>query len=93
MPVITDANVLIDYADADITMLALYSEKIERVVIPSVILDEVNQLTHDDCLQYGFEVVDEEQLLSEASNAQHGRYLFKTKFACISPKVLAALYN
>ena len=45
MPVITDANVLIDYADADIMMLALYSEKIERVVIPSVILGEVEQLS------------------------------------------------
>ncbi|MCC2606794.1 hypothetical protein [Planctobacterium marinum] len=80
MPVITDANVLIDYADADITMLALYSEKIERVIIPSVILDEVDQLTHDDCLQYGFEIIDEElEILSEASNAQHGPLSFQDK--------------
>ena len=92
MPVITDANVLIDYADADITMLALYSEKIERVVIPSVILDEVNQLTHDDCLQYGFEVVDEEiELLSEASNAQHGPLSFQDKVCLYLAKSIGGI--
>ncbi|APE06894.1 MAG: hypothetical protein CL600_15205 [Alteromonas sp.] len=80
MPVITDANVLIDYADADIMMLALYSEKIERVVIPSVILGEVEQLSHDDCLQYGFDVVEEDlEVLFEASNAQHGPLSFQDK--------------
>lgn len=45
MPVITDANVLIDYAESDITILALYSTEIEPIIIPETILDEVDQLT------------------------------------------------
>ena len=80
MPVITDANVLIDYADSDITMLGLYSEKIERISIPSIILEEVDQISLDDCLKYGFDVIDEDiEILSIASNAKHGPLSFQDK--------------
>ena len=80
MPIITDANVLIDYAESDITMLALYSDKIEKVIIPSVILEEVEQISSDDCFKYGFDVVEENiEVLFEASNAQHGPLSFQDK--------------
>ena len=80
MPIITDANVLIDYLEGDISTLSLYSEHIEKVIIPSVILDEVDGLSIDDCETYGFEVVFEElDLLFEASNSQHGPLSFQDK--------------
>ena len=43
----------------DIRMLALYSEKIEQIIIPSVIVDEVAQLSRDDCDNYGFLIIEE----------------------------------
>ncbi len=80
MPVIADANVLIDYADSDITILSLYSTEIETVVIPESILDEVEQLSLDECEHFGFTVINEElEILTLASNSDHGPLSFQDK--------------
>jgi rRNA-processing protein FCF1 len=84
MPVITDANVLIDYIESDISMLALYSDKIEQVIIPSVIVDEVEQLSLDDCESHGFLVIEEElEVLSNAANFHHGPLSFEDKVSAV----------
>jgi len=59
MLLIVDANVLIDYTNSDISVLALVSRHVGHIYVPSVILDEVDGLTEEDCLSLGFTVVDE----------------------------------
>lgn len=80
MPVITDANVLIDYAESDITILALYSTEIEQIIIPDTILEEVEQLTLEECEHYGLKVIDEDmKVLTLAANNSHGPLSFQDK--------------
>jgi rRNA-processing protein FCF1 len=89
MPVITDANVLIDYIESDISILALYSDKIEQIIIPSVIVDEVEQLSLDDCENHGFLVIEEElEILSNAANFHHGPLSFEDKVCLYLAKSL-----
>ncbi len=80
MPVIADANVLIDYAGSDITILSLYSTEIETVVIPESILDEVEQLSLEECEHFGLTVINEDlEILTLASNSNHGPLSFQDK--------------
>jgi len=59
MMLLVDANVLIDYCDTDPSLLALYSNQIQPIIIPSVILDEVSQLDEGDCAQLDLMVIEE----------------------------------
>ncbi len=44
MDLVVDANVLIDYAKTDPSVLTLYARHLGRIYVPSVILGEVEQL-------------------------------------------------
>ena len=80
MPVITDANVLIDYVESDITMLAIYSSEIEQVLIPESIFDEVEQLSLPECERYGLQVVEEDMdVMMLASTEVHGPLSYQDK--------------
>ena len=59
MLLIVDANVLIDYANTDPGVLKLVTSHIAPVHVPSVVLDEVDQLTIEDCSDLGIIIVDE----------------------------------
>lgn len=59
MLLIVDANVLIDYTNSDISILSLVSRHVGHIYVPSVILDEVDGLSEEDCVNLGFTVVDE----------------------------------
>ena len=59
MPIITDANVLIDYVQSDLSVLEMYGLRIERVVVPASVLAEVRQLSVADCERHGLQVFDE----------------------------------
>lgn len=68
MPIITDANVLIDYCQSDLSILGLYAAHIEPVLIPSQIFEEVAQLTQAECERQGLEIVEEPiEVLLEAT--------------------------
>lgn len=69
MLLIIDACVLIDYAKTDKGVLRLASSHLGRVYVPRVVLDEVDQLTEQDCQALGIELVDpdEQQLLQAQS--------------------------
>lgn len=68
MLLIVDANVLIDYANSDLSILALVSRHVGLIHVPSVILDEVDGLNEEDCFNLGLSVVEEsiEVLLTAA---------------------------
>lgn len=59
MELVADANVLIDYARTDPSILALYARHLGPIYVPSVILDEVDQLDASDCDRLGLIVIEE----------------------------------
>jgi len=68
---IIDANVLIDFALADVSILALVAKHLGEVQIPLYLLEEVEQLDESLCAQLGLKVVDPSlDLLSQAASAQ-----------------------
>jgi hypothetical protein len=74
---IVDANVLIDYASTDDTVLALASVHLGEIVVPRPVLGEVDAMDEADCDRLGLRIVDPtlEQLLEAAS--QRGRLSFE----------------
>ena len=70
MLLIIDANVLIDYANTDLSVLKLASMHLGSIHVPSVVLDEVDQLSEEDCESIGLIVLEEpvEILLSAGAN-------------------------
>lgn len=65
MVLVVDANVLIDYAKADESVLALVVQRVGPIYIPRDVFEEVEQLDEDACTRLGLVVVDGtlEQLL------------------------------
>jgi predicted nucleic acid-binding protein len=80
---IVDANVLIDYASTDRTILGLVNRFLGTVCIPRPVLDEVTQLSETDCDTLGLRLVDGsvEQLL-EAGRVR-GRLSFHDRLCLI----------
>jgi predicted nucleic acid-binding protein len=80
---VTDANALIDYASTDESVLALAARHLGPVIVPSPVLDEVEQLDIADCERLGIRVVDPtlEQLLEAAS--QRGALSFEDRICLI----------
>ena len=62
---VVDANVLIDYANADLTVLALAARVIGPVHVPEVVIEKVSAVDVSDCDQLGLRIVQPtlEQLL------------------------------
>ena len=59
LDLILDANVLIDFCDADRTVFRLISESVGRIHVPTPILrEEVAQLSVDDCPDLGISPVE-----------------------------------
>jgi rRNA-processing protein FCF1 len=56
--ILTDANILIDYASCGMEVLALVSEHLAPVVVPDVILQEVRSLTQEQIEEAGITVVE-----------------------------------
>jgi hypothetical protein len=78
-----DANVLIDYAKTDPSVLGLVSRHVGPVVIPSELLGEVRQLEDSTCERLGLRVVQAslEQLLAAAQ--RRGRLSFQDHLCLI----------
>ena len=66
---LADADVLIDYRDSDLTILALVSEYIGRVHVLREVLAEAPGISNRQCARLGIEIVQlETELMLEASN-------------------------
>ena len=57
---LADADVLIDYRESDISVLQDVGERIARVAVLSHTLDEVHDVTKEDCAALGIEVIEVE---------------------------------
>ncbi len=70
-PLIVDANVLIDYANSDPTVLALAGRHLGPIYLPTPLLAEVDQLAESDCASLGLRLV--EPTLEQLLDAGEGR--------------------
>lgn len=77
--VIADANVLIDYAKSDRTVLELFSKHLGTITVPRPLLREVAQLDEGECLRLGLVLVDGsvEQLIEAAKRRGKGGLSFE----------------
>lgn len=55
---VVDANVLIDYLSADLSILGLADRYFGKIHVPRAILDEVHQLSEADCDRLGLRLVE-----------------------------------
>lgn len=67
---LADANVLIDYAAAGLSMLGVLCRHLAPIHVPSPVLDEVRQLSPSDLEQVGCAIT--EPTLAQASEAAAG---------------------
>jgi len=57
---ISDANILIDYAKANTRILKLAAQHLYEIYVPTVIADEVIQLSRSELKALGIKIVDPE---------------------------------
>lgn len=88
MPIIMDANVLIDYVQADPSILGMYGLRIERVVVPASVLAEVRQLSVADCERHGLQVFDEPLDILLAAGEASGPLSFADHVCLLAAKRL-----
>lgn len=74
---IIDANVLIDYANTDPSILSLAIKHIGPIFVASVILDEVEQLSVEDCVNLGLRIIEEPVEILIAAGERRGRLSFE----------------
>lgn len=77
MLLIVDANVLIDYAHTDLSVLRLVVNHLGPVHVPSVVLDEVDQLSLENCENLGLTVVEEPIDILLAAGEKRGALSFE----------------
>ena len=70
---VVDANVLIDYAAADATILSLATRYLGTIHVPRLILEEVKQLSETECDRMDLRIVEASlQQVAEASQGSRG---------------------
>jgi len=79
MLLVIDANVLIDYVQIDSSILALASRYLGNIHVPSVILDEVDQLDDAECERLGLIVIEEPLDVLLAASELRGRLSFEDR--------------
>jgi predicted nucleic acid-binding protein len=67
---IADANVLIDYAGSDRSVLSLISQHVGKISVPSPVFDEARAISEGDAASLGIEIV--EPTLDQAVEATAG---------------------
>ena len=77
MELVADANVLIDYAKTDPSILTLYARHMGPIYVPSVILEEVDQLDEMECERLGLTVITEPIEILMAAVAKRGPLSFE----------------
>ncbi len=70
-------NVLIDYANSELSVLTLAAHHIGPLYVPNVVLDEVEQLTEGDCESFGLTVLDEPVEILLAAGEKRGALSFE----------------
>lgn len=77
MELVADANVLIDYAKTDPSILTMHVRHFGPIFVPSVILDEVDQLDVAECESLGLTIVEEPLEILLAATEHRGPLSFE----------------
>jgi hypothetical protein len=77
---LVDANVLVDYQSADLTILSLVSRHVGPVHIVSTVLAEVDGLDESECERLGFRVVEPTIGQANAAALPDGRLSLADRF-------------
>jgi predicted nucleic acid-binding protein len=80
---VTDANVLIDYAATDESVLALAARHLGRLIVPLPVLDEVEQLDVAACERLGIDVVEPTLAQLLEAGAERGRLSFEDRLCLV----------
>lgn len=80
--ILTDANILIDYLDTDIEVLALASKYLSPIVVPDVVLQEVHSHRRQEIVEAGIIVI-ETPLSLLSSGAEVSRRLSTQDRVCL----------
>ena len=80
---IVDANVLIDYALSDSSILALAVRHLGSVFVPLPVLEEVRQLTRDDCDRLGITLLDPTLEELSAASSRRGSLSFEDELCLL----------
>jgi rRNA-processing protein FCF1 len=64
-PIITDANILIDFSKTNKEILRLLFEELEKVAVPFLVLQEVNELNRQEAESLGITVIDSDMEMIE----------------------------
>jgi hypothetical protein len=83
MELVADANVLIDYAQTDPSILTLHVRHFGPIYVPSVILDEVDQLDAADCESLELTVVEEPLEILVAASEERGPLSFEDRICLL----------
>ena len=86
MLLIIDANVLIDYAQSDASILTLAARHLGTLFVPRVVLDEVSQLSESDCDALGLTLVDESFDILASAAAKQGSLSFEDQICLLMAK-------
>ncbi len=83
MELVADANVLIDYARTDPSILTLHVRYFGPIYVPSVILNEVDQLDVAKCENLGLTIVNEPLEILLAATGQRGPLSFEDQLCLL----------
>jgi len=83
LALVGDASVLIDIADANEAVLALITQRLARIVIPTPVLAEVDSLDELKCAALGLEVVEPTLDQLRAAAAPHPALSFADRVCLI----------
>ena len=86
MLLIIDANVLIDYALSDASVLTLAARHLGTLFVPRVVLEEVTQFSEADCDALGLTLVDESFDILASAAAEQGGLSFEDHVCLLMAK-------
>ncbi len=83
---VLDSNVLIDYCEADRSVLTLASRYVGQIHVPSVLLDEVDGLDESECERLGLVVVEPDSALLVAAGRRRSGLSYYDHVCLLSAK-------
>jgi predicted nucleic acid-binding protein len=81
---LADADVLIDYRESDLTVVALVGRYVGRLAVLPSVLDEVSDVTATDCVALGIEIVEVETERMLGAAALESSVLFNDRLCLVA---------
>lgn len=83
---ILDANILIDFCKFDKTIIKLICSYVGQIYLATPVLDEINEIDEDDCVELGILLVEPELEQLMMASEKKGRLSFQDRLSLILAK-------